>query len=198
MAYSETEQKIMAAARTIFRQKGLAAARTREIAQEAGVNVALINYYFHSKQELYDVVMKEALQSFTASILSVMNNARTDYHTKLKKIPSNYGKLISEDAELLSFIFANKDQAPTLTHLPQGTASQLAVVQQLREAGLSERQAQQVMLNCMSLIMFPFYAQLFWQHMFGLSDMECKRILKERQSLIPLWLENMIKNYKPE
>ena len=41
-----TEQKIIEAAQKIFTQKGFAATRTRDIAEESGINLALINYYF--------------------------------------------------------------------------------------------------------------------------------------------------------
>ena len=47
-----TEQKIAAAARKIFTQKGYAATKTRDIAEEAGINLALVNYYFGSKENL--------------------------------------------------------------------------------------------------------------------------------------------------
>lgn len=45
-----TEAKILEAARTIFHKKGYAATRTRDIAEEAGINLALLNYYFRSKE----------------------------------------------------------------------------------------------------------------------------------------------------
>ena len=48
-----TEQKIIRAADNLFTQKGYAATKTREIADEAGVNLALLNYYFGSKENLY-------------------------------------------------------------------------------------------------------------------------------------------------
>jgi len=47
-----TEEKIKQAARKVFTQKGYAATRTRDIAEEAGINLALLNYYFRSKEEI--------------------------------------------------------------------------------------------------------------------------------------------------
>ena len=54
-----TEEKIKEAARKLFTQKGFAATRTRDIAEEAGINLALLNYYFRSKQKLFDLIMKD-------------------------------------------------------------------------------------------------------------------------------------------
>ena len=52
-----TEQKIIEAAQKIFTQKGFAATRTRDIAEESGINLALINYYFGSKQKLFKIIV---------------------------------------------------------------------------------------------------------------------------------------------
>jgi AcrR family transcriptional regulator len=52
-----TEAKIKAAARVVFHKKGFAATRTRDIAEEAGINLALLNYYFRSKEKLFDIIM---------------------------------------------------------------------------------------------------------------------------------------------
>ena len=53
-----TEEKIIRAADKIFTQKGYAATRTREIAEEAGTNLALLNYYFGSKEKLFRNVLR--------------------------------------------------------------------------------------------------------------------------------------------
>lgn len=53
-----TEEKIIVAARKIFTQKGFSATRTREIAEEAGVNSALVNYYFRSKKNLFHIIIE--------------------------------------------------------------------------------------------------------------------------------------------
>lgn len=43
------EQKIKEAAKTVFYKRGVTVTRTRDIAEEAGLNLALLNYYFRSK-----------------------------------------------------------------------------------------------------------------------------------------------------
>jgi AcrR family transcriptional regulator len=50
-----TEAKIKNAARVVFHKKGFAATRTRDIAEEAGINLALLNYYFRSKEKLFEI-----------------------------------------------------------------------------------------------------------------------------------------------
>jgi TetR/AcrR family transcriptional regulator len=58
-----TEAKILAAARTEFIAKGKAGARMHAIAINAGVNKALLHYYFRSKDKLYAAALKDILQS---------------------------------------------------------------------------------------------------------------------------------------
>lgn len=62
---TSTEEKIKEAARTVFHKKGFAATRTRDIAEEAGINLALLNYYFRSKQRLFELIMVETTAAFS-------------------------------------------------------------------------------------------------------------------------------------
>ena len=53
-----TEEKILISASKVFTEKGFSGTRTRDIAEEAGINLALLNYYFRSKEKLFEQVMK--------------------------------------------------------------------------------------------------------------------------------------------
>ena len=57
-----TEQKIREAARKVFQAKGMHGARMQDIADTAGINKALLHYYFRSKDQLFEAIFKEALQ----------------------------------------------------------------------------------------------------------------------------------------
>ena len=48
-----TEDKIVEAAKTVFVQKGMDGARMQHIADEAGINKALLHYYFRTKDKLF-------------------------------------------------------------------------------------------------------------------------------------------------
>lgn len=66
-----TEEKIKEAAQRVFIAKGFSGCTSREIAKEAGINVALLNYYFKSKAELYNLVCATVLDSFLDSMFEV-------------------------------------------------------------------------------------------------------------------------------
>ena len=55
-----TEEKILAAAKKVFVAKGMAGARMQDIADEAGINKALLHYYFRNKEKLFEVIFMDA------------------------------------------------------------------------------------------------------------------------------------------
>ncbi|MCC6572123.1 MAG: helix-turn-helix transcriptional regulator, partial [Chitinophagales bacterium] len=68
-----TEEKITEAARVVFLKKGYAATRTREIAEEARINLALLNYYFRSKEKLFGIIMLETVTGFIQAMTTILN-----------------------------------------------------------------------------------------------------------------------------
>src|SRR5947207_6934659 len=81
-----TQEKIKEAARKIFMQKGYAATRTRDIAEEAGINLALLNYYFRSKEKLFDIIMLEKLFHFIEGIKDILNDKQTTLEEKIETV----------------------------------------------------------------------------------------------------------------
>lgn len=69
----ESRAKILAAAERAFARDGLAGARTEAIATEAGLNKALLYYYFKSKESLYEAVIEQHLRAFNEQALAVLN-----------------------------------------------------------------------------------------------------------------------------
>lgn len=69
----ETRAAILAAAGKAFAEAGLAGARTDAIAAAAGVNKALLYYYFKSKEDLYQAVLEDHIQEFNQTAIEVLN-----------------------------------------------------------------------------------------------------------------------------
>ncbi|MNK05058.1 putative HTH-type transcriptional regulator YttP [compost metagenome] len=66
-----TEEKIREAAKRVFVEKGFDGCTSREIAKEAGMNVALVNYYFCSKKQLFKLVFEAVMEDFMLSTVEV-------------------------------------------------------------------------------------------------------------------------------
>jgi TetR/AcrR family transcriptional regulator len=72
-ASAESRASILEAAGRIFARQGLSGARTEAIAAEAGVNKALLYYYFKSKEDLYWAVLDEAVTDFHLKALTLLS-----------------------------------------------------------------------------------------------------------------------------
>jgi AcrR family transcriptional regulator len=63
-----TEEAILQVARKAFTQKGLSGARMQDIANEAGINKALVHYYFESKEKLFQLIFEEEFGKFFSNL----------------------------------------------------------------------------------------------------------------------------------
>src|SRR5438034_11098544 len=68
----DTEGRILDAAHAVFVRRGTAGARMQEIAVEAGVNQALLHYYFRSKDQLAHAAFARAASQFMPAVIEVM------------------------------------------------------------------------------------------------------------------------------
>jgi TetR/AcrR family transcriptional regulator len=100
---TDTEQKILQAAREIFLEKGKDGARMQEIADRAGINKALLHYYFRSKDRLFSQVFVIEVKSMFATIFESISS-ETDFYTFLDKFIRTYLTTISPRRNLLQFI----------------------------------------------------------------------------------------------
>jgi TetR/AcrR family transcriptional regulator len=69
-----TEAKIKEAATRVFIVKGFNGCSSREIAKEAGLNVALVNYHFQSKGHLFEVVVTTVMKEFIDSMMEIFKS----------------------------------------------------------------------------------------------------------------------------
>ncbi len=96
----DSKERIMASAVKLFARKGFASVGIRELAEDAGVNLAMINYFFGSKKELLKVI----LHSFYTSYLEVLEKALTPPGTldeKLKRLIGNGTQFIEYNRDLV-------------------------------------------------------------------------------------------------
>ena len=75
--YSDTERDIFDAALQVFAREGRRGARMQEIADAAGINKAMLHYYFRSKEKLYEDVFAFTMRRFMASFGASLKEAPT-------------------------------------------------------------------------------------------------------------------------
>src|SRR6478672_7495746 len=84
-----TEEKILSAARKVFLNKGMDGARMQDIADEAGINKALLHYYFRSKDKLFEQIFMEVASAFLPKIFSILESEQTLFE-KIELFCSEY------------------------------------------------------------------------------------------------------------
>lgn len=190
-----TEEKIKSAARKVFLEKGYAGARTRDIAEEAGINLALLNYYFRSKEKLFDLVMMENMQQFLMGLKDVLNDRTISLDGKIKGIVSNYINLLKSNPDLPLFILSE------IRANPAKFASQLKMREiifhshffvQLKEAIPANVSPMHFIFNLLGLTVFPFIGSPLLKVAGELNDTAFNQLMEERKELIPQWIGQMI------
>ena len=194
-----SEERIKAAARKVFHQKGYAGTRTRDIAEEAGVNHAMVNYYFRSKEKLFQVVMIETMTYFFQGISTILNEEKTSLEQKIEQVVANYIDLLLEEPELPTFVFneVRTNPEPFIENSPIYKALQNSVLaRQYTEAvargEVSEPNLIQMVLNVISLVIFPFIAQPILIALNKMDNEQYKTLMLERKKLIPQWVKAML------
>lgn len=156
-----TENKIIMAANKLFTQKGYSATTTRDIAKEAGTNLALINYHFGSKENLYKKVVREKLMILIGAMGPILSDEEISLEEKIESIVGNYTTLLLENEELPIFILSeltvNKEFFVDITQNTRQLA-QPVIDKQLNEREL-DLSAVDLIINTLSLTMFPFVAK---------------------------------------
>lgn len=192
-----SEEKIKEAARKVFTQKGYAATRTRDIAEEAGINLALLNYYFRSKEKLFDIIMMETMQQFIMVMKGVLNNEKTSLEEKLQIIVSNYIDLIIAQPDLplfmLSEIRSNPDKLLTNMNIKE-VLLKSHLIKQLGEAtkdlGVHPFH---FLMNVLSMTIFPFVGKPLIQKLGDFKEAQFIAMMQQRKVLIPKWIKAMLK-----
>ena len=196
------EEKIKNAARIIFQKKGFAATRTRDIAEEAGMNLALLNYYFRSKEKLFDIIMLESLRDFLKSIITLLSNEDNTFEKKIELFVENYIDFLMEHPHIPLFILselrANPNALVSKMNLKEVLMKSNFIKQfqeQVKKGKISPIHPVHFLMNLAGLVVFPFIASPIIRNLGDLKgDKEFNEIMQQRKKMIPQWIKQM---YKP-
>lgn len=195
-----TEEKIKEAAKKVFHSKGYAAARTRDIAEEAGINIALLNYYFRSKEKLFSIIMLESFKMFISSVSGTINNPNSTLQEKVQEMVSSYTNLLSQEPDLPLFIISELRTNPQMVVETIGSELRIteSILFQQIQKGIDSGEIKvpspfHFMMNTLSLTVFPFIAKTIVTTIMGMAESDFKVFTSERESLIPEWIEQLSK-----
>ncbi|MCO6461752.1 MAG: TetR/AcrR family transcriptional regulator [Saprospiraceae bacterium] len=195
-----TEDRIKASARAVFHRKGFAATRTRDIAEDAGINIALLNYYFRSKENLFQIIMLETMSRFLLMMSDFLNDEKSSLDKKVELVASNYIDFIMIEPDIPIFMLneIRNNTESLLNKLPiKDIILNSAFFSQHRElvakGKIKEPNPLHFLMNMLSLVVFPFIAQPLLKAISETDDKAFKELMQERKKLIPIWIKAMMK-----
>lgn len=191
-----TEDKILLAASEVFTEKGFAGARTRDIADEAGINLALLNYYFRSKEKLFDQVMKVKIVLLFGKIIPIISNEKTTIEEKIDLASEKYFEILSKNPNLPLFVISEiqKKNSNIKSILPvEKILMNSVIIQQIKEKN-PELNPFHFLLNFLGMTVFPFLARPVFQNFHIMNDAEFQKFVEERKTLVPQWIKLILNN----
>lgn len=194
----EMEDKIMLSATRVFVLKGKAGTSMQDIANEAGINRTLLNYYFRSKDNLFEQVFTKLFSRFLPFIVNTLQ-ADIPADKRLENFIDYYFTMLIENPIIPLFI------------LQELTSNPLGFINSLKTAGLNvnillksledemdrgnikRMDPREIMVNLMSLIIFPFAARKIIEEMIFSGDKNAFNsfILQRKENLKVSFIQSL-------
>lgn len=203
----ETEQRILDAARAVFIRRGTAGARMQEIAAEAGVNQALLHYYFRSKERLSTAVFQQAVSRVFPPVIQVLGGD-LPIPEKIDRIVALYLENLAANpfvpGYILSELHNNPERVAQMMETAIGYAPGRAlptVIQKLERQMAEEVAAGRMRpisamgfaVNLLSLSIFPFAARPMLSIAFQMDDAAFARFIAVRRTELVDFIRNAIR-----
>jgi len=209
-ADSDTERRILDAARRVFTRRGSAGARMQEIAEEAGVNQALLHYYFRTKDQLALAVFREAAGRLFPGVMRIMA-ADAPLEARIEQVVHHYIDTLRANPFLPGYVLGELNFDPSrVTALATGMADAAgppgvgrARMLARLDAELASRiargefraiTADQFLVNLASLCVFPFAARPMVSAMFGFDGGTWDDFLDARRRELPGYILNALRS----
>lgn len=189
---SITEQQIKEAAKKLFFKEGRFKATTQEIADAAGVNRTLVNYYFRSRDVLFDQVLNDAKKAMTSRLKSSVGQEDIPFRMRIERfidvvtehsftypyldiyIVSRMNDDVKHESNVMADIKKNEDIKLFLKMIEEA----------MNKGTIEKMQPIQFLLNLMSLLIYPVIVQPLFKKAFQVSDRQYQSLLKERKDII--------------
>jgi len=202
-----TEQRILDAARTIFLRRGTAGARMQEIAREAGVNQALLHYYFRSKEQLGAAVLQQVASRIFPALAQTLA-ADIPLDDKIERLVTIYLDNLSQNLFVPGYLISELHHGPErvrrlLTGVmgmdPKNVGPTLLkdlerqIAERVKKGTMRPMKPEQFVMNLISLCVFPFAARPMLSIVFGMDDAAFLRFIEQRKKELPDFFRRAIR-----
>ena len=199
-----TEEKILEAARKVLFAKGYAGARMQDIADEAGINKALLHYYFRNKEKLFEVVFRDAISKLMPKVEDIFLNEELHIFDKLRRFCTLYIRTWIENPFIPIFVLheihTNEGEGfakvmKSLYGNPVKTVL-VAIERSVKKKEIRAIDPPQLLLNILSLCIFPFVGRPVFKKLVGIPDKQFELMLEARATEVAEFIIESIKYRK--
>ena len=163
---NQTRQRIFRAAAEVFEEKGYTGARMQEIADRAGINKALLHYYFSTKEQLFMAVFQVLIKKMFEKIFSIFAG-EISFKEKLKRFLEEHIEFMIKNPKLPIFLLNELSQNPALAEglkemINYGELRDMIYTRHAKELkgyGIKKNDMPQLMVTVVSFSIFPFAAR---------------------------------------
>jgi len=198
-----TEERILDAAMKVFTRKGFAATRTEEIAKEAGINRTLLHYYYRDKQTIFNLIFETRFKEFFKGLFVIFEADNISLFEKIERMVDHEITTLSKHPHMARFVITEIAHEPNLL-VEHGTklglnprvmiaAFEKLVVKEVSEGIIKPIEGRQLLINIMSLCIYPFVASPIIQTMMSLSESEFYQLTEQRKKQVSEFIINAIK-----
>lgn len=196
---SNTEKRIIEAARRVFLKKGMAGARMQEIADEAGINKALVHYYFRNKEKLFDYIFTEVIEKISSGLEDIFEKDMGVIDRSLSLVDA-YITVLLENRYLPLFVLNEINHNPEkfASLLKENVAAKMGQfiiqIQDEVDKGLIRPiHPIHLLMNVLGLVIFPFAAYPLVSKVAG-KEMEplIQNFLEERKTVVQEFIVNAL------
>ncbi len=173
---STSEEKILKAAKDVFMKYGLYGARMQDIADTAGINKALLHYYFRSKEKLFDKIFENALHKYFERI-NVFSDSSLPVIDQVFKYVENSIDFYAEYPKISMFIIKEIEINPELFHkkvqvIKKGKSIKMieALEKAMAKGEIKKIDTAMFFINLQSLCSYPFIAKPIFKHSLKAND----------------------------
>lgn len=194
-----TEERILEAAKKVFIKQGMAGARMQDIADEAGINKALLHYYFRNKEKLFETIFAEVAHRFLPRVSSIFNSDMSIYE-KIEAFCQEYMEHILKNPFIPLFVIneMNKQPLDFVGRLfgkerPQIEKFVLQLNEAIKNKEIKPIEPIQLLVNSMALCVFPFLAKPIIQLVSQMDNAEFRAMIEDRKQSVPKFIIDSIK-----
>ena len=195
---TSTEQRIFDAAMEVFIARGYDGTRMQEIADKAGINKALLHYYFRSKDQLFEAVFAK-VASRIFPVVRELISANMPLANKMSLFVDLYISTLTQNPFLPSFVLHELNNHPEkIATIIGGQGFNLDLLdeqikKETEHGKIRELNAEHLLVNIVAMVIFPFVAKPVLLALLSKNEESYRIFIQERKKEILDFITHAIK-----